>query len=520
MIKQKKFYITTAIHYSSGLPHIGHVYENVLTDIIARYKRLINYDVYFLTGLDEHGQKIFEKAQENNKTPEEWTDYIATKFLDLWKTLDISNDNFIRTTDKYHVKAVQEAFTELYKKKYITLGQWETLYCVGCEESYTESEAIKKDDGLYCRVGHKLTTKKEPSYFLLISQFQDWIKRYLEINPDFLIPSYRNKELINSFLKEKLLDLSVSRYTTTWGIEILEDKKHTIYVWLDALLNYVTALGYKQKNDDNFKKYWEDKECEIVHVVGKDIARFHAIYWPIILKCLELRLPTHILSHGWIMAEDGRKMSKSFNNVIDPVELIKEFDTDIIRYYFAKEFSIESDNNFSKEILVNIYNSDLANIYGNLVSRFFGICKTNNIRILKYNKETLLNETNDVILTINEVCKKLEKLINNFHINEVLKEILKIGQATNKYIEDTKPWELRKNNKIQEINEICYYIANSIRVICILLEPVLIKGINKIIQNFNFNKNILEYNSISNFSLLNNFIVNENSEIIYKRKII
>ncbi|GMO14985.1 MAG: methionine--tRNA ligase [Mycoplasmoidaceae bacterium] len=509
----KNFFISTAIHYSSGLPHIGHAYENIIADVIARYKRLIGYNVFFSTGLDEHGQKIAEIAEKNKyKNPQEWVDYIYTKFKDLWGKLNISNDGFVRTTDSYHIDAVQDIFSDMYKNNDIYKATWNGLYCVGCEESYTKDEAIEKSDGLYCRVGHKLINKEEPSYFFKMSKYKDWIKNYFILHPDFTFPSHRMVEMSNNFLDKGLEDLSISRTNFVWGIQTKEDKDHVIYVWLDALFNYVTVLGFKQKDDSLYKKFWKNKNSEILHVVGKDIVRFHTIYWPIMLESLKMRKPSHIIGHGWIMAEDGRKMSKSFGNVIDPNELIDKYGSDMIRYYFVKEIITGSDHNFSESVLVNTFNSDLANIYGNLVSRTIGMIHLySNGIISEYAKKDLIIskiQTNFV--------KSLKNKVNKFDTRDVLISTLDFAKEINKYIENSKPWNLFKDKSIDKINTILITLVNAIKAFTIVLQPVLIDGTKKIIEQMNFTNDMLKYKNINHVRQLRGLKVNESSPI-YKR---
>ncbi|MDR2568551.1 MAG: methionine--tRNA ligase [Mycoplasmataceae bacterium] len=515
---QKKFYITTAIHYASGKPHIGHLYEEILADSIARYKKLIGYDVYFLTGMDEHGQKISEYAEKNSMENQKWVDYINTFFVALWEKADIGYSGYIRTTNPNHMLAVQKAFTQLYKENYIYLGEWKTLYCVGCEEAYSEGEAVQKEDGLYCRVGHKLTVKAEESYFFKMSDFTQWIKEYLQSHDNFLLPSIRRTELLNNFLGEKLLDLSVSRVSFDWGIPILENKKHVMYVWLDALLNYITALGWNQDDDSLYQKYWADENSEVLHVIGKDIARFHAIYWPIFLKCLNVREPNKIIAHGFIMAEDGRKMSKTFGNVVDPEELFQEFDSDTLRYYFSKEFNCDSDNSFSKNKLVETYNSDLANIIGNLVSRFVGIAAQNKEALIKNTGEVLENksELNDAK---NKLLDNLAYLVNIFNIKEIVGLVLDFAKSVNKYIEINKPWELKKSGETAKLSQLLFDVANSIRIISATIAPILTKGTQKINKAMNFSDEQLKFENLDNDSLMENYnLSNYEVEPIYNRK--
>ncbi|MDR2821861.1 MAG: methionine--tRNA ligase [Mycoplasmataceae bacterium] len=508
----KNFFITTAIHYSSGLPHIGHAYENILADSIARYKRLIGFDVMFLTGLDEHGQKIAEIATKNNMDVVAWTDHIHVKFQELWDKLHISNDKFIRTTDKYHVESVQKIFSKMLSNNDIYLGSWKGLYCVGCEEQYTEEEAIKKEDGLYCRVGHKLIETEEPSYFFKMSEYTNWIKNYFEQHPNFTIPSYRMIEMSNNFINKGLEDLSISRTKFDWGIQILENSDHVIYVWLDALFNYVTALGFEQQDDRLYKKFWADEQSEVLHVVGKDIVRFHTIFWPIMLHSLQMRIPNHVIGHGWIMAEDGRKMSKSFGNVVDPNELIDKYGSDIVRYYFIKEFQIDSDNNFSENKLIETYNSDLANIFGNIVSRTIGMINLYSNGSLKQ----LTNTNTPLIQARKNFVNSISSLINSFNIKDVLVATVNFGKEINKYIEEKKPWELKKENKFDEINDLLFELTDAIRAFTIILQPVLTNGTKLMKEQMNFTNEMMQFSEIDNANSLVGLKVNTSTPI-YER---
>jgi len=513
----KKFYITNAIAYSSGKPHIGHLYEYLLSDTLVRFKRLLGFDCYMLNGMDEHGEKILECATKNNMQPQQWVDHINDIFQDLFHKYDISYNGFIRTTDKNHMEACQKAFLQLQKDGFIYLGNFKTLYCVSDEEAYTETEAIKKEDGYYCRLGHKLITKEEPSYFFKMSEYTNWIKEFLEKN-NYIQPQSRLNELMNSFINKGILDLSISRTSYTWGITIPNDTKHVLYVWLDALLNYITALGYQSDNDELYKKYWADPESEVVHIVGRDIIRFHAIYWPIFLKCLNVREPNKVISHGFVMAEDGRKMSKSFGNVIDPMELLNEFDSDTVRYYVIKEFTPTewTDVCFSKKILQETYNADLANIYGNLVSRFIGMVKKYNDGVIPKASENISVESNTLLEDIINTHKQVENYVNSYDLGNTVKSVLDLAKSANKYVEVIKPWELAKNNDNEGINNFLNTLANAIKAVLTYLKPLLPKSIDKLINQLNFN-NVCEHEKVLNFDNVEGTKVND-SEIIFARK--
>ncbi len=516
----KKVYITTPIYYASGNPHIGHSYTTVLADSLARSKKLIGNDVFFLTGMDEHGQKIFEKAQKENKQPHQFVDEIATKFQQLWKDLDINYNVFARTTSKQHCDLVEKVFQIYTEKNFIYLDNWEGLYCVQCEENYTKSQAVKHedDDCLYCKVGHKLSYKKEQSYFLKISQFENWLKEYLINHPTFIYPNNRLKELNNNFINQGLTDLSISRTTYDWGIKIPNDDKHVVYVWIDALMIYLSGLGYLSNDDKNYQHYWNDKSCEIIHLMSKEITRFHCIYWPIMLEMLNIRKPTHIISHGWIITDKG-KMSKSLGNVIDPFEYIQNYGSDALRYFLVKEISLENDGIFSKDLFVNCFNNDLANNYGNLVSRTIGmLTKYSNKVVNKPDNQYFDNNDNELISFAKAIISKCVEHINNNKLQQMIIDIMTLGDHANKYIEDKKPWVLFKENKTNEINAFLYTLINVVRIMTFFLSPILTKGTKQAISQLNLSNEQLSINLIDKFELLDKHTVNESSPIYLRIK--
>ncbi|MDE7221783.1 MAG: methionine--tRNA ligase, partial [Ureaplasma sp.] len=390
----KKAFISTPIYYASGNPHIGHAYTTLLADVLSRYKKMLGYDVFFVTGTDEFGQKIQTLAKANNLTEQEFVNKNCEKFIDLFNKLGIEYNGFSRTTNSSHIKTVQKIFSQMINNDDIYLDNWNGFYCVNCEENYTKSQVIEKDGQMFCNVGHKIIEKNEESYFFKMSKYNEWINSFLNENPNLIYPNHRVNELKNNFLKD-LTDLSVSRTTTTWGIPILENPNHKIYVWVDALFNYLTILGYLQKNDLNYQNFWANKECEKIHIMSKEITRFHCIYWPIFLNSLSLNLPTKIYAHGWIVTKEG-KMSKSLGNVIDPFELISNYSRDAVRYFFIKEINPIRDGIFSNDIFIETINTDLANNIGNLVNRTIGMLKkyTNGI-IPKY--EGVINSIDEKI---------------------------------------------------------------------------------------------------------------------------
>ncbi len=481
----KKAYLTTPIYYSSGKPHLGHAYTTILADVVAKYKKAIGYDIFFTTGMDEHGQKIFDVAKKLKKNVKEMLDDNAKIFQNLWKKLGINYNFFTRTTSQDHKKTVQKIFSQLYKKKYIYKGVWTSYYCPNCEENYTETQAIKKKGKLFCKLGHELVFKNEPSFFLKTSQFQKWIEKYFHDHNSFIYPSFRAKELINNFLNEGLKDLSISRKTLCWGVPIKEDNNHVIYVWFDALLNYLTNLGYGTKKNQNFTKYWNDGRSEIIHFMSKEISRFHCIYWPIMLKMLNLRLPNKIIIHGWII-NNNEKMSKSKGNVIDPWQYINRFGSDALRYFLVKESNFENDFNFTDKFFWDVYNHDLANNYGNVLTRIAGMIKKycHNV-VPSLTKKKLDNDDKEILIVRKEILKKYKNLINNYKIKELLDEIQKSYLLLNKYIDETKPWVLFKDGKLDKLFNFLNIIFNFNCDLIILLSPILQQTTKKISQILN-----------------------------------
>ncbi len=489
---KQKFYISTPIYYPSGKPHIGHAYTTIIADVLARYKRNLDYDVFFITGTDEHGQKIETKAAEAKVTPQQLVDANSKIFKDLWTALGINYDKFIRTTDRDHEATVQKVFTRLIKENELYLGAWSGLYCISCEENYTETQAVKNEDKSYsCTQGHKLILKSEESYFYRMSKHADWLLKYYNDNPDFIFPSNRVKELINNFIATGLEDLSVSRTSFTWGVKLLENKKHVAYVWIDALLNYISGLGYLTNDDSKFQYFWQDDKTEIVHLLSKEITRFHCIYWPIMLNTLNLRQPSKILSHGWIVTKEG-KMSKSKGNVLDPFYFIEKYGRDSFRYFLIKELVMTNDSVFSEQLLIDTFNADLANNYGNMISRTIGMLKKYNNNIVPTYAEHPSKMAQELNTIIKNTVQQCLKDLQNYQTDKIMVSIQKLINCANKYIEDLKPWELFKKNQTDEINLMLNQLIKVIEVATYFFQPVLIDGTKAAMQQLAFKKITIE----------------------------
>ncbi len=472
---KKTFYISTPIFYPSGNLHIGHVYTTTIADALTRYKQLQNYDTFFLTGSDEHGEKIEQKAKEHNVDPKTYVDSIVPKFKHLWKLIDVNYNQFIRTTDKFHETAVSNAFCDLEDKGFIYKDFYEGLYSVSDEEFFTTQQAKLYEDGKYYHPvsGHLLKMVKEESYFLKISNFGKWLKTYFYDHPRFVIPQKRVTELVNNFIDPGLKNLSVTRTSFSWGVPVKNDNKHIIYVWIDALLNYVTALGYGSKDTSLFDKFWANEDAEIVHLVGKEITRFHCIYWPIILKMLDLKLPSTILAHGWIITKEG-KMSKSKGNVVDPLELINKYGSDPLRYFLLKEIKLNEDGIFDIKHFESIYNNDLCNKYGNLISRsvsminkYFDGSFTSDFNLSDFNCKVIDSSITDTIFSYSNAMDKLD-------INSALDCVEKFLHNANKFIDNTTPWVVAKTDP-DKLKNILSWLHRSCVVATMLLSPFLVK---------------------------------------------
>lgn len=482
----EKYYITTAIAYTSAKPHIGNTYEIVLADAIARYKRQKGFDVYFQTGTDEHGEKIQLKAEEKGITPKEFVDQIAKEIKEIWDIMDTTYDRFVRTTDEKHEKQVQKIFKKLYEQGDIYKGKYEGLYCTPCESFFTESQLI---DGKCPDCGREVHKASEEAYFFKLSKYQDRLIKYIEEHPEFIQPESRKNEMINNFLKPGLQDLCVSRTSFTWGVPVDFDPKHVVYVWIDALTNYITNIGYDvDKPTEEFKKYWPAD----LHLIGKDIIRFHTIYWPIILMALDLPLPKQVFGHPWLLFGQD-KMSKSKGNIIYADDLVNFFGTDAIRYYVLHEIPFANDGSITYDLIIERVNSDLANVLGNLVNRTISMAnKYFNGKI--ENKKEKTEYDNDLINTINNLEKAVENRMNKLEIGSALDEIFNLLRRSNKYIDETTPWTLAKEEKEKnKLETVLYNLLEAIRVSAVELQAFLPSTSKKIFEQLNNNNKEEKY---------------------------
>ncbi len=505
----KNFYITTPIYYPSGKPHMGHAYSSILADIFARFKKIEGYDVFYLTGTDEHGLKIQREAEKNKKDPKTFCDELSLKFKALTKKLDLSNTDFIRTTEKRHHKSVKEIWSRLEKSGDIYLSKYSGWYSVSDEAYYDEDEIKTENNKKYSKVSGSLVDwVEEESYFFKLSKWEGKLLEHYLKNPNFILPESRRNEVIQ-FVKKGLKDLSVSRTSFSWGIPVPENPKHVIYVWLDALTNYISALNFPDTSNELYKKYWPAS----LHIIGKDILRFHAIYWPAFLMAAKLPVPQKIYGHGWILS-DHKKMSKSIGNILDPLDIIEKYGIDQLRYYLIKEVSLGNDGSISLESLKNCINNDLANNYGNLCQRVFSFIEKNcSSKIPKANKFEEIDKKLTDRLT--NSLPNLIKYMDEQKLNNYLTEVIKFSFDANKYFNDLKPWELKKSNP-----ERMYAVLNSsvlqIKNISILLNPIIPNTTNKVLDFLNIPVEKRKINFIKDKESLNNKKIKK-FEILFKK---
>lgn len=505
MGEKPTFYITTPIYYPSGKLHIGNSYTTIACDVLARYKRLQGYDVFFLTGTDEHGLKIEQKAQALGMQPQEYVDKMAADIKELWKKLEITNDKFIRTTDDYHEKAVQNIFEKLLAKGDIYLGKYRGWYSVSDEEYFTESqlaEVYRDEDGNMiggkAPSGHEVQLVEEDCYFFKMSKYADRLVKYYEEHPDFIIPDTRKNEMLNNFIKPGLEDLALTRTSFNWGVKVPSNPEHVVYVWIDALYNYITALGYETGDDDSlFKKYWPAD----VHMVGKEIVRFHTIYWPIILMALDLPLPKHIIGHGWLLMRDG-KMSKSKGNVVYPEMIVERYGLDALRYYLMRAVPFGNDGVFTPEDFIGKINFDLANDLGNLLNRTVAMInkyRGGQIPELKSGVTTFDKDLEDVAAN---TIKNFEEQMDSVHFSNALDEVWKLVARSNKYIDETEPWILAKDEtKKDELDSVLAHLAASLRLVAILIQPVMTHTPKEIFAQLGLNSDDMAIQGVSYFDL-------------------
>ncbi|MBP3597248.1 MAG: methionine--tRNA ligase [Clostridia bacterium] len=507
---KKTFYITTPIYYPSGKFHIGTAYTTTLADTIKRYKQMRGYDAYMLTGLDEHGQKIQDVAKKLERTPKEHVDLMAEDAKKLWKLMEIEYDDFIRTTDERHEKAVAKIVEKFLENEDIYLGKYEGWYCMPCETYFTETQLV---DGKCPDCGREVKKMQEDSYFFNMKKYQERLVKHYDEHPDFVLPEFRKNEIFGNFIKPGLEDLCISRTTFDWGIKMPNDPKHVLYVWVDALTNYITALGYMSDDDSLFKKYWPAN----FQIVGKDIIRFHGIYWPIFLMALGLELPEHIYAHGYIVMKDG-KMSKSKGNVIYPETLIEKYGLDATKYYLLREMTFGQDSMFTPEGFVERFNSDLCNDLGNLLNRTIGM--VNKYFGGEFKADLSFESEIDNLFNefVNEKVKVVESKMDEYRVYDAIPEIWNIISRSNKYIDETMPWALAKNGEKDKLSIVMYNLVNVLRKVAILIRPFMKNTSNNMFKQLNIDVETQNWDSLNDDSVLNNGIkVIEKGEPLFLR---
>ncbi len=504
----KKFYLTTPIYYPSGKFHIGTAYTTALADTIKKYKQLRGYDVYLLTGMDEHGQKIAQVAEKNGKTPQEHVDQMAEEAKKLWKLMEIDYNDFIRTTQPRHEKVVEEIFDKLMEQGDIYLSEYEGWYCMPCETYFTQTQLI---DGKCPDCGREVKKMKEESYFFNMKKYADRLIQFYHENPNFILPESRKNELFNNFLKPGLEDLCVSRTSFDWGVKVKKDPKHVVYVWLDALTNYITALGYLSEKDELMQKYWPAD----LHLVGKDIIRFHGLYWPIFLMALNLPLPKQIYAHGFIMMKDG-KMSKSKGNVIYPEPLIERYGLDAFKYFILREMSYSQDGTFTPEGFIERFNFDLCNDLGNLLNRTIGmINKYFGGEIKEYKANSKLDQ--EIETYCDGIIHQVEQYFDTYHISNAIGETWNLISRTNKYIDETAPWILYKEEKQEELKAVMYHLVENLRRIAILIAPYMKQTSKKMLEQLSIPEDLQTWDSLAQYDKIKDIKVTQKPEVLFAR---
>lgn len=508
---KKRFYITTPIYYPSAKLHIGHAYCTTLTDVFARYKRLRGFECYFLTGADEHGMKIEKNAAAAGKTPQEFVDDIVEGFYKLWDLLKISNDDFIRTTQERHTRVVQDIFSKMLANDDIYLGKYKGWYCKECEAFWTDTQA--GPDHLCPDCGRPVQMAEEEAYFFKTSKYVDSLMKFFDENPKFLVPESRKNEMINTFIKPGLDDLCVSRTSFSWGIPIRENPKHVIYVWLDALTNYITALGYDSDHPELFNKFWQDPESETIHILGADITRFHAIYWPMFLESLGLRKPDREFVHGLLMMKDS-KMSKSKGNVVDPYPLVERYGVDAVRYYLTREINFGSDGSFAPELFVERINQDLANALGNLLNRTVSMINKYFDGVVPEYKGRI-NEVDGNLEDLTKLTiESYERLMDDLKITDAIAQVNELVNRANKYIDETEPWALAKDpEKRSNLESVMTHLANSLYVAGMLMKPVLVTASDKLFDQLGVSGDLLNYDKIKQYGIVSGLKVEKKDQL-------